>query len=57
MILARSEPVEARVGAVMVVVVAPCRNQKAGMAQVGKQVLVEALVTQTTIEAFHQASR
>ena len=42
-------------GPVMVVVFAPCRNQMAGMAQVGKEVLVEALVPQAAIEAFHEA--
>lgn len=40
MILPRGEPVEARVGAVMVVVVAPGGDQLSGMAQVGEQVLV-----------------
>ncbi|EAQ10906.1 hypothetical protein RB2654_22098 [Rhodobacterales bacterium HTCC2654] len=40
-ILPRGEPVEARVGAVVIVVVAPGLDQMAGVAQVGEQVLVE----------------
>lgn len=36
--------------AVMVVVVTPCRDQVAGMAQAREQVLVEALVSQATNE-------
>lgn len=42
-------------GAVMVVVVTPRRDQTAGMAQVSEQVLVEALVPETAIEALHKA--
>lgn len=41
--------------AVVVVVVAPCRNQVTGMAQAGEQVLVEAFVQQTTVEALDEA--
>ena len=40
---------------VVIVVVAPCRNQMAGMAQGWEQVLVQALVPQTAVEAFHEA--
>jgi len=39
----------------MVVVVAPGPDQMAGMAQVSKQVLVEALVHQTAVGALHEA--
>lgn len=42
-------------GAAMGVVVAPGPDQMAGMAQVGKQVLVEALFPQTAVEALHEA--
>lgn len=42
-------------GAVMVVVFPPGPDQSPGMAQVGEQVLVEALVPQAAIEAFHEA--
>lgn len=55
MILPLGEPVEARVRAVLVVVVAPCRNQMAGMVQGREQVLVQALVAQASVEAFHKA--
>ena len=55
MILPRLEPVEALVRAVVIVVVAPCRIQMAGMAQVREKVLVQALVPQAAIEAFHEA--
>ena len=41
--------------AVMVVVVAPCRDQVAGMAQAGEQMLVEALVPQAAVEALDEA--
>jgi hypothetical protein len=41
--------------AVMVVVVTPCRDQVAGMAQAGEQVLVEAFVPQTAVEALDEA--
>ena len=41
--------------AVVVVIVALCRNQMAGMAQVREQVLVEALVPQAVVEALHEA--
>lgn len=37
-------------GAVMVVVVAPCRNQMAGMAQGWEQVLVQALVPEAAVD-------
>ena len=39
----------------MVVVVAPCRDQRPGVAQVGKQVFIETLVPQAAIEAFDEA--
>ena len=42
-------------GAVVIVVVAPCCNQMAGMAQVWEQVLVQAFVPQAAVEAFDQA--
>lgn len=54
-ILPRGEPVEARVWAMVIVVVAPSRDQIPGVAQVGEQMLVEALVAQTAVEAFHEA--
>ena len=54
-ILPRCEPVEARVGAVVVVVVASGLDQMAGVAQVHKQVLVEALVPQASVEALDEA--
>ena len=41
--------------AVVVVVVAPCRNQMAGMAQGWEQVFVQALIPQSSVEAFDQA--
>ena len=41
--------------AVVIVVVAPCRNQMAGMAQCGKQVFVEAFVPQAAVAALHEA--
>ena len=41
--------------AVMIVVVAPCRDQLAGMSQAGEQVLVEAFVPQSTVEALDKA--
>lgn len=44
MILPRGEPVDAHVGAVVIVVGVPSRDQSSGMAQVGKQVLVKTLV-------------
>lgn len=53
--LPRGEPVEARVGAVIVVFLAPCRDQMTGMAQVGKEVLVQALVPLAAVEAFDEA--
>ena len=55
MILPRGEPVEARMRAVVIVVVAPCRNHAAGMAQRREQVLVEAFLTHPTVEALDQA--
>ena len=39
----------------MVVVVSPRRNEAAGMAQVGEQVLVEAFVPEAAIEALDKA--
>lgn len=39
----------------MVVVVAPCRDQVAGMAQTGEQVLVQAFVPQAAVEALNEA--
>lgn len=53
--LDRGKPVEARVGAIMVVVVAPCRDQDAGMAQAVEEVRVETFVTQPPIEGFDEA--
>lgn len=41
--------------AVMDVVVAPCRDQVASMAQAGEQVLVEAFVPQMTVEVLDEA--
>lgn len=41
--------------AVMVVVVAPYCDQVAGMAQAGEQVLVEAFVAQSAVEALDEA--
>ena len=41
--------------AVVIVVVAPCSDQLAGMAQAGQQVLVQALVPQAAIEALDEA--
>ena len=42
-------------GAVVIIVGAPSRDQFSGMAQVGEQVLVQALVPQAAVEAFHEA--
>lgn len=47
--LPRGEPFEARVG-VVVVVVALRLDQVAGVAQIGEQVLIEAFVTQPSID-------
>ena len=41
--------------AVVIVVVAPCRNQLAGMAQPGEEVLVQAFVAEPAVEALHEA--
>ena len=41
-------------GTVSVVIVAPCGNQMAGMAQGIEQVLVQAFVAHPAIEAFHK---
>ncbi len=41
-------------GAVPVVVVTPCRNQMADMAQGIEQVLVGAFVAHSAIESFHK---
>ncbi len=49
------EPVEARVWEMVVVVVAPGRGQLPGVAQVGKQGLVRALVKEASIEALDEA--
>jgi hypothetical protein len=46
------EPVEARVRPVGVVVDPPFLDDLAGLAEVGEQVLIEALVAQPTVEAF-----
>lgn len=54
-ILPRDEPVEARVWAVMIVIVAPGRDQLSGMAQVGEQVLIQALVAKAAVEASGEA--
>lgn len=55
MILPRGEPVEARIRAVVIVILAPSRDQVSGMAQIGEQLLVQALVTQSAIGTFHEA--
>ncbi len=39
----------------MVVVVAPCRDQVAGTAQTGEQVLVQAFIPQSPIEGHDEA--
>lgn len=49
------EPVEARVWEMVVVFVALGRGQLPGVAQVGKQGLVRALVNEASIEAFDEA--
>lgn len=54
MILPRGEPIETRVRAVMIVVVAPRGNQMTSMAEVGEEMLVEAFVPQPTVEALDQ---
>ncbi len=41
--------------AVMIIVVAPCRDYMAGMAQTVEQMLVEAFVAQAAIKALYQA--
>ena len=41
--------------AVVIVVVAPCGNQMAGMAQGREQVLVEAFVPEPSVEALDEA--
>ena len=41
--------------AVVVIVVTPCRNHAAGLAQGREQVFVEAFVPQTPVEALHEA--
>jgi hypothetical protein len=43
------------VRAVVIVVVAPCRNQLAGMAQPDEEVLVQAFVPEPAVEALHEA--
>lgn len=54
-ILPRGEPVEARVGAMVIVVIAPSGDQIPSVAQVREQVLVETLVAQTSVEVFDKA--
>ena len=49
------EPVEARVRSVGVVVDPPFFDDPACLAEVREHVLVEALVPQAAIEAFHEA--
>src|SRR6266478_10033295 len=49
------EPVEARVWSVGVVVDPPFFDNLACLAEVREQVLVEALVTQTAVEALYEA--
>ena len=39
---------------VVIVVVAPCRNHAAGMAQRREQVFVQAFFSHPSVEAFHQ---
>ena len=41
--------------AVVIIVVAPCRNQLAGMAQAVEEMLVQALVPQAAVEALDEA--
>ena len=41
--------------AVVVVVVSPCTDQLAGMAEAGEQVLVQAFVARAAVEALDQA--
>lgn len=41
--------------AVVVVVIAPCPDQVSGMAEAAAQVLVEAFVSQLSVEALDQA--
>lgn len=55
MVFPRGEAVEARVGSVVVVVVAPCRDQMSGVAHGGEQVLVQAFIPQAAVEALHEA--
>ena len=49
------EPVEARVWSVGIVVDPPFFDDLACLAEVGEQVLVEALVTQAAVEALYEA--
>jgi len=53
--LVRCEPIEARVRSLAVVVDPPGFDDPAGMAEIGDGVLVEAVVAQTTVEAFDGA--
>ena len=54
--LSRCEPVEARVRSVGVVVDPPFFDDLARLVEVGEQVLVEALITQAAVEAFHDVN-
>src|SRR6266404_859720 len=53
--LSRCEPVEARVRAGGVVVDPPFFDDVSCLVEIGEQVLVEALVTQTAVEALYEA--
>ena len=53
--LNRCKPVKARVRSVGVVVDPPFFDDLACLLDVGEQVLVEALVTQSAVEALHEA--
>lgn len=39
--------------AILIVIVAPGRDQLSGMAQIGEQVLIEALVPKAALEGGH----
>lgn len=51
--LPRGQAVEARVRTVQVIVVSPVFDNLPRMAVAREEVLVEAFITQTSIEAFH----
>jgi hypothetical protein len=53
--LGRCEPVEARVRSYYVVVDPPFFDDSSRLVEIGEQVLVEALVAQTAIEALDEA--